>query len=81
MSCIESSPVVYVLGGLFLGASLGTQRSVVWAVLGAVLGAVGGLLFYFVVAFCFAIVGWLVDRAQGGNTALFTPKPKRGSKP
>ncbi len=81
MSCIELSPVFCVFGGLFFGALVGAQSSIVWAVLGAIFGAVGGLLFYFALAFFFAFVCWLIDRAQGGNTSLFIPKPKRDRKP
>ena len=80
MSCIELSPVVCVFSGLIFGASFGAQHGIMWAIAGAILGSVGGLLFYFVVIFCFAVILWLADRAQGGNTSLFPPKTKPDNK-
>ena len=74
MSLIELFPAICVLGGLVSGASLGAQHSIAGAVLGAVLGVGGGLLFYFAAVFCLVVVCWLIGRALGQDTSLFTPK-------
>ena len=81
MSLIEVCPVACVVAGLVSGASLGSQYSVAGASVGAIVGAGGGLLLYFVAAVSLAVVLWLISRAQGQDTSLFTPKPKPDRKP